>query len=83
MQTTSLDAWQGIQETLGKRQKVVYNFLKHLGPSSNIDISKKMGLPINQVTPRMLELRKKGKVVDAGTKTCEYTGKTVKVWRVA
>jgi len=57
IQQTSLDAYESIVHELGDRQLQVYNALKTLGPSTNKMISAHLKLPINSITPRMLELR--------------------------
>ena len=81
MLETSLDAYKGIKAELGKRQTVVLDVIKHLKNPTNVEISRYLGLPINTITPRTNELRKKGLVCDAGKKECSITGKIVYAWR--
>jgi len=64
IQQTSLSAWSGIRPELGKRQSQVLAVLIHEGSLTNWQIAKRLGLPINSVTPRVHELRKLGLVVE-------------------
>lgn len=70
VQQTSLFAYAQIREELGERQQQVLDAITVFGPLSNKDIAKRLHLDINSVTPRCLELRKKGLVeldrVDVG-----------------
>lgn len=59
--SNSLDAYNSIIESLGPRQKIVFEALRN-NPASNKTLAKRLGFEINQVTPRTLELRKKGLV---------------------
>jgi len=79
---TSLDAFQSIKPELGSRQKAVWDVINHLKSPTNSEISKFMGLPINTITPRVNELRKKGLVSDAGIRPCNITGSNVHTWRI-
>lgn len=83
MLDTSLDAFQSIKPELGSRQKVVFDVICHLGTPTNTEISNYLGIPINSITPRVNELRKKGLVRDAGKRECRITGSLVHCWRVA
>lgn len=77
---TSIDAFKGIQKEMGTRQIAVLNTFKELKTATNLEVSKRMGLPINQVTPRTNELVKMGKVEACGKRKCQISGKFVKVW---
>lgn len=80
---TSLETYFGeIQPTLGKRQKAVFDIIEKLGSSTNLEISRYSGIPINQVTPRTNELVKKGLVVADTKRECSVSHKTVYSWRV-
>jgi len=79
---TSLDAFQSIIPELGSRQAAVYDIIRHLNNPTNAEISRFMGMPINTITPRTNELRKRGLVTDAGKRECSVTGKTVHAWRI-
>ena len=82
---TSLRAYYDIKASgkLGKRQYQVLENLRYLRTATNTEVSVEARLPINQVTPRMLELRKAGLVVQAGQRACHVTGRTAKTWRIA
>ena len=79
IQDTSLDAWIVISQSLGPRQTLVYQALRN-NPASNKTLAKRMNLPINQITPRVLELRKKNLVKKMYEE--EDNGHTAKVWGV-
>lgn len=66
---TSLLAYQGVD--LNKNQHTVLEALEEIFPACNKQIAAHMNWPINSITPRVLELRQKGKVVQA------YIGKDV------
>lgn len=79
MQQTSLMAYSSLTDVkLGERQAQVLEALEEIQPATNRMVSVKSGLPINVVTPRMNELRKKGKVeqdsigVDVGGRSAIY-----------
>jgi len=68
------------EDELGKRQKEIFKFLKIQGPLSNREISSRMGIPINSVTPRIKELREMGVVMDDGKTYDTKTDREVLVW---
>ena len=70
MDSNSLEAYRSIVESLGPRQQIVFEALRN-NPATNKTLAKRLGLEINQVTPRTLELRKKGLV-----KKCIQKNKT-------
>jgi DNA-binding MarR family transcriptional regulator len=84
VQQTSLEAYRDIQHALGRRQAQVLNvFLNY--PSynyTNTEISRVLKLPINQITPRVYELRRKGLLVEATRRACNVTGRTCIAWRL-
>ncbi len=82
---TSLKAYHDIRVSgkLARRQYQVLENLRYLNVATNTEVSNEAKLPINQVTPRMLELRKAGLVVQAGQRKCYITGRTCKTWRIA
>ena len=47
---------------------------------TNAEIAHGMGKPINEITPRCLELRKLGLVLESGRRRCKVTGNTAKTW---
>ena len=83
MRATSLIAFSQIVESLGDRQMQVLKCIKEIGqPCSNLQISKYLHLPINSITPRVLELRKKGIVMMDRVGDCEFTGRKVIYWKI-
>lgn len=56
--STSKDAYGKIRDKLGRRQTIVYEALKSIGPATNEQIADHLGWPINCVTGRMTELRR-------------------------
>jgi len=82
IQKTSLDAYNSIQPELGYRQNTIYKIIRIYPNSSNHDISRISGIPINSVTPRVHELRDMGLVVYNGTKKDSSTNRTVMMWKV-
>lgn len=65
---TSLEAYASIQSELGTRQAEVLKIIQDQGPISTHSIVSHMpdGITINSITPRVLELRKKGFVARSG-----------------
>jgi len=59
--TNSLDAFESIKPDLNAKQRIVFEALRNK-PATNKTLSKRMQLPINSITPRVLELRKMGLV---------------------
>jgi len=53
-------AYYEILPKINKKQSLVYGALKLLGSATNQQISNFLKIPINCVTPRILELRKYG-----------------------
>lgn len=83
MQITSLDAYTKIRPELGERQLRVYNALLERGPMCNREISQVLRMPINSITPRVMELRIKELVRFMGFKHDPITNRNVIVWGVA
>lgn len=82
VQQTSLDAYEEVKLDLGDRQLLVYNKLKDLECSNNMILSRILNLPINTITPRVLELREKGLVVADSVRKCPITKRASVFWRV-
>lgn len=76
---TSLDSYSKIKPTLKSRQAQVLKILKNQD-LSNRQISEKLKLPINRITPRTNELVKRGLVYCCGKSFDKVTKKTVMVW---
>lgn len=79
---TSKDAFSDIRKDLGKKQFVMLLYMSNAGPMTNKEISQRFGLPINEVTPRVHELRHFGIVHHVADKKDPDTGKMAMVWEV-
>ena len=79
IQSTSQEAYDKIVAELGNRQYQVYKALLSIEPACNKEIAKKLDLPINEVTPRIKELRYKGVVEEAYK--AEYDGHKAIHWQ--
>jgi hypothetical protein len=64
IQQTSLEVWQDIKPYLSNKQSIVYSALLALNVATNKDLSCYLNWPINSITPRVLELRKLGMVIE-------------------
>ena len=80
MDVNSLEAYDDIIQSLGPRQQIIFEALRN-NPASNKTLAKRIGLEINQVTPRTLELRKKGLVSKMYSEI--ENGHTATVWGVS
>ena len=83
IQQTSINAFEGIRKELGNRQEIVLETLRNLEVANNTIIAKKLGLPINQITPRVLELREKGLIIKDSMRICPVTKRITWFWRLA
>lgn len=81
VQQTSLQAFVSIKNCLGERQLQVLNAFGNDECLTNKELSQRLRLAINQVTPRVLELRKRGLVVYAGVKEDVQSRKTSMMWK--
>jgi hypothetical protein len=79
-QPTSRLAYQEVKKTLGERQQQVLAALLAKPDQTNAELAKYLGLQINQVTPRVLELRKFKKVRLLRHRKCRVTGSTAMAW---
>ena len=82
VQQTSLEAYSRIKKELGKRQHEVYDGFLGNGTCTNLELSRLLGIPINQITPRTNELVKLGFVVEVEKRQCSVSGKKAISWRV-
>jgi hypothetical protein len=81
MQQTSIDAYHSLgAEKITERQQQILIVLEEHYPACNRELSLWSSLPINSVTPRVLELRKKG-LVEMAHQDMDVTGKRVIYWR--
>lgn len=77
---TSLEAYQSI-ENIGSKQAAVLSAINALGAPTNREIAEHLGWEINRVTPRCLELRERGLVVESDTRQCTIGARNAKTWR--
>lgn len=77
---TSLESFFSLKG-LGAKQRRIYNLLKDRGPMSNSDISQALSIPVNEVCPRVYELRSLGKVEEAFKAPSRQTNKRVCYWK--
>ena len=77
-------AYGSIQEELGERQKQVFEFIRCYGiPVHNAAIARGMRMGINQITPRVFELREMGLIISAGKGIDPLSGRSVALWKRA
>ncbi|MHA1676858.1 MAG: hypothetical protein ACTSU6_06740 [Candidatus Njordarchaeales archaeon] len=81
VQQTSLEAFEEIKASLGKRQRQVYLKLKELGSATNCMLAEALKLPINSITPRVYELRKLRLVGVSEVGYCKVTGRKAIYWK--
>ena len=82
IQNTSLMAYDMILEDLADRQLQVYNGFKKLEYATNAMVAKEINLPINCVTGRSLELRKKLLLERSHISNCPITRGRAQFWRI-
>lgn len=80
IQPTSLQAYNQIKPTLSYRQAQVLEYLKTYGSSTNSEIARALGRPINCITGRMREVVKKGLVVKIDKRRCFVTSYMAITW---
>ncbi|MCF7861172.1 hypothetical protein K9M79_02915 [Candidatus Woesearchaeota archaeon] len=83
MNECSLHAYEEIKEELGERQLQVYSTIKELQYATNTMIAKYLNLPINCVTGRTNELRKKGIVEKSHISWDPITKNKATYWRLS
>jgi len=83
IQDTSLEIYlKRIYPDLTERQRPVLHFLRNAGGDhTNAEIASALNLPINHITPRTLELREDGLVLQSCRRRCKVTGNSAKAWR--
>ena len=82
---TSVQAFESrVRPTLVTRHMAVLSAMADREDWSNTELSRRLGWPINAVTPRIHELRmmKPAKVEFSQKRQCMVTGLTVKAWRI-
>ena len=81
VQPTSAAAYASLQD-LGERQTAVLSAIRTLQSACNQKIANYMGIPVNQVTGRVFELRDKGLVKEHRKAIWAPTGRNVIWWEV-
>lgn len=79
---TSIQAYESILPELGERQLQVLNAFRKLEYATNAMVAKELNLPINSVTPRSLEIRKKGLIERSHISTCPVTRGRAQFWHI-
>lgn len=79
VQQTSVQALATLPQ-LGARQAAVHGAVAFLGAACNQLIADYLGLPVNQITGRVFELRDMGVLREAYRGTWAPTGRTVIWW---
>ena len=79
---TSLLAYDMILEDLADRQLQVFNGFKKLEYATSAMVAKEINLPINCVTGRCLELRKKFLLERSHISTCPCTKNRAQFWKL-
>lgn len=77
---TSKEAYQEIRPNLANRQYFILCLLAQVERATNKELSKRFGVPINEITPRILELRNMGVVIQVDERPDYITRKTAAVW---
>jgi hypothetical protein len=80
IQQTSIEAYEEVKKELGNKQNIVYQKLLFNQPASNKQLAEQLNWKINSVTPRILELRRLGKVKFWGYIYEE--GRRVMAWKI-
>ena len=76
-------SWIEIQENLGNIHRLVINTLsKHKNGLTNLELADKLNKPINEVTGRISELKRKKLVIENGTKINKNSGKLNTVFKI-
>jgi len=78
VQQTSIFAYETVN--LSKNQKIMYKAILHNPGFCNKEIANYLSRSINEITPRILELRQKGKIYHCFDK--QYQGKKVMCWKI-
>jgi DNA-binding MarR family transcriptional regulator len=79
MQQTSILAYQEAKKNLSRTQSQVYEAIEEHGEITNKQLAKVLGWEINSITPRVKELREKGKVVEC-YKGTDISGRVANYW---
>ena len=65
IQQTSMETYfTSVKPKLNAKQHEVYRAIEEYGPCTNRQLAEYMERPINTITPRVLELREKSRIVE-------------------
>src|SRR5260370_42188079 len=81
IQDTSFHAYVLATQNLGAKQKQVLDALRFFPDATNAEIAAHLNWPVNRITPRMLELRKMGLVLQSCRRDCKATGGMAWAWK--
>ncbi len=80
---TSVQSYREIRETLGDRQRQVYDLIQRHPNRTDRELASIAGVnDPNQIRPRRTELTDKGLIAEGGRRRCTVTGKVAKTWRI-
>lgn len=80
---TSVESYHEILETLGERQRLVYELIRRYPEHTDRELARLAGAgDPNAIRPRRTELLDKGVITEGGKRRCEVTGKLAKTWRI-
>ena len=83
IQETSLLAYYNdVLPKLGEKQQVVLEGIIKSEDITNTELSARLNLPINCITPRVHELREKKLVIESQKRKCKITYKQVIAWKI-
>lgn len=77
---TSREAYRSL-ENINRKQREVYETIKHLGSACNYEVARYLGWPINAVTPRTGELVSY-ELVEESHRAVSPTGRKAIYWKV-
>jgi predicted ArsR family transcriptional regulator len=81
LQSTSINAYDSIRSQLSVKQWKVRRALEKFGPMTSEQIAERLEWPQHVVTPRVLELRELGEVIEAGYTTTR-SGRKAHLWKL-
>lgn len=82
IQQNSIEAFEKVLPKINERQFQILNLLSDNKPRTNAMIGKELTLPINCITNRVLELRKKELLKEEKTDNCLITGNKSSYWKI-
>ena len=82
MNQQSLQAFELVNRELSKRQAECLHAIHELGEASNHQISKFLGLEINQITGRTFELHKKNRIFESKRDFDGFSKVKVTFWKL-